>query len=253
MGDLLPAVALGVGKTANAIVTGDAHTCVRLTDGSVKCWGYNLYGQLGLGDGTNRGSLAAAMGDTLPTVKLGMGKTAKILAAGAYHTCAVLNDDALKCWGFNTYGQLGAGDTTTRGLAAVQMGDSLLPVALGTGKTAKAVTAGDGHTCALLSDDGIKCWGRNADGQLGLGDTANRGNGVGKMGDDLPLVALGAGTTQKAVVAGDFHNCALSSNGAVKCWGKNANGQLGLGDAATRGDGVGKMGDDLPLVSLSAP
>jgi alpha-tubulin suppressor-like RCC1 family protein len=71
------------------------------------------------------------------------------------------------------------------------MGDDLPVVDLGTGRTAKMISAGGEHTCALLDDDSVKCWGRNQYGQLGLGDTSNRGDGPGEMGDNLPVVDLG--------------------------------------------------------------
>ena len=71
------------------------------------------------------------------------------------------------------------------------MGDALPAVNLGTGRTAKMIGAGDHHTCAVLDDDSVKCWGRNDYGQLGLGDTSNRGDGPGEMGDNLPIVDLG--------------------------------------------------------------
>ena len=71
------------------------------------------------------------------------------------------------------------------------MGDDLPAVDLGTGRTAKMVSAGGATTCAVLDDDSVKCWGRNDFGQLGIGDTDRRGDGSGEMGDDLPFVDLG--------------------------------------------------------------
>ena len=241
MGNSLPTVPLGTGRTVVAITAGGAHTCALLDDASVKCWGYNGNGSLGLGDTASRGDAAGEMGDNLPAVALGStARTAVAITAGGYHTCALLDNGSVKCWGRNDFGQLGLGDTVARGDAAGEMGDNLPAVALGTGRTAVALTAGFGHTCALLDDGSVKCWGRNDFGQLGLGDTANRGDGAGEMGDSLPAVALGTGRTAVAITAGGYHTCALLDNATVKCWGSNDEGQLGLGDTANRGDAPGR-------------
>ena len=94
-------------------------------------------------------------------------------------------------WCVDSSGQLGLGDLFPRGDGPGEMGDSLPAVSLGSGQTAVALTAGRFHTCALLDNSSVKCWGYNGDGQLGLGDTANRGDGSGEMGDSLPAVDLG--------------------------------------------------------------
>ena len=103
----------------------------------------------------------------------------------------MLDDDSLKCWGRNYHGQLGHGNTADRGDGPDEMGDALDAVDLGTGRTAKMIDAGDDHTCAVLDDDSVKCWGRNDYGQLGLGEFSNRGDGPGEMGDALDAVDLG--------------------------------------------------------------
>jgi hypothetical protein len=114
-----------------------------------------------------------------------------------------------------------------------------------------AVVAGEEHTCALLANNTVKCWGANDDGQLGLGDNNTRGDNGGEMGDSLLAVDLGTGRTAKAVTAGGYHTCALLDNNTVKCWGGNFSGQLGLGDNnGDRGDSPGEMGDHLLAVSL---
>ena len=132
-----------------------------------------------------------------------MENSIKFLAAGDYHTCAVLNDDTVKCWGLNDYGQLGYGDTNYRG-DANEMGDNLPTVDLGSGKSIKSLVAGFVHTCAVLNDDTVKCWGRNTYGQLGYGDTNDRGDEANEMGDNLPTVDLGSGKSIKFLVAGGF-------------------------------------------------
>jgi hypothetical protein len=122
------------------------------------------------------------------------------------------------------------------------VGDNLLPVDLGrddSGEpyTAIQISAGYWHSCAVLNDGQIKCWGRNANGQLGLGDTDDRGAEPGEMGDALPTVDLGEGVEAVDVYCGYRNTCALLSDGGIKCWGENGYGELGLGDDENVGDG----------------
>ncbi|MBL8625624.1 MAG: tandem-95 repeat protein [Myxococcales bacterium] len=250
MGVNLPEVDLGTGRTAVMLAGGGEHNCALLDDNTVKCWGYNSAGQLGLGFVASRGNGPGQMGDLLPTVDLGTGRTAVQMDGGAEHTCAVLDNGALKCWGANDFGQLGLGDTAYRGDGPGEMGDALPAVNLGTGRTALQVSAGGFHTCALLDNLTVKCWGRNDRGQLGLGDTANRGDGAGEMGNSLPAVALGTGLTVDTLAMGELHACALFTNQTVKCWGFGAFGALGLGDVGDRGAAPGEMGDALPAIAL---
>ena len=252
MGGVLRTVRLGTGRSALQVVVGAGHSCARLDDGSVKCWGANTYGQLGLGATARRGDGAGEMGDDLPAVSLGTGRTAAALHAAGDWTCVVLDDATVKCWGYNAYGQLGLGDTSHRGDGAGEMGDSLPAVSLGTGRSAADMTTGRDHACALLDNGALKCWGRNTSGQLGLGDTGHRGDGAGEMGDSLATVDLGTGRSALTVVAGADHVCALLDNAALKCWGSSYYGQLGYGDTSTRGNGGGEMGDNLPAVDLGA-
>ncbi|MCK6511983.1 hypothetical protein L6R29_18735 [Myxococcota bacterium] len=207
---------LGAGRTAKALALGASHTCALLDNDTLKCWGGNSYGQLGLADTTNR--------NTPPStpVDLGVGRTVKALALGASHTCALLDNDTLKCWGWNTFGQLGYGDTTTR------TSPPPTTVDLGVGRTAKALALGGSHSCAILDDSSVKCWGRNAVGQLGYGDTTQR------TSPPTTAVDLGAGRTAKALALGSEYTCALLDNDTVKCWGANIEGQLGYGDTTSR-------------------
>ncbi len=233
-------------------VAGQGHSCALLSTGSVKCWGLNDHGQLGLGDAASRGGEPGQMGNRLPAVELGAGKTAAQLAAGSNHTCAVLNDGTVKCWGMNHLGQLGLGGRDDRGARAGEMGDDLPAVDLGAGRIAVQLAAGHEHTCALLDGGGVKCWGGNGHGQLGLGHLRGRGDGRNEMGDQLAAIDLGAGKIAVQVVAGDNHTCALLHDGTVKCWGENVFGQLGRGDTADRGDEPDEMGDHLAAVELAA-
>jgi hypothetical protein len=250
MGATLPAVNLGPGRTALQLAAAGGHTCARLDDGSVKCWGLNDRGQLGLGDTQSRGDGPGEMGATLPAADVGPGRTALQLAAGVNHTCARLDDGSVKCWGMNNFGQLGLGDTQNRGDGPGEMGATLPAVDLGPGRTALQLTAGNGHTCARLDDGSVKCWGFNSVGQLGLGDTQNRGDGPGEMGATLTAVNLGPGRTALQLTAGNGHTCARLDDGSVKCWGNNSGGQLGLGDTQSRGDGPGEMGATLAAADI---
>ncbi|HMI84168.1 MAG TPA: hypothetical protein VK550_08730, partial [Polyangiaceae bacterium] len=250
MGDALPAVSLGTGRTAKMIATGQIHSCALLDNGTVKCWGLNDSGDLGLGDMATRGDNANEMGDDLPAINVGTGRTVQFIAAGAFHTCVLLDNGTLKCWGNNAYGQLGLGNTADRGANQNQMGDNLPAVNLGTGRSAKSVVAGGFHTCALLDNDTVKCWGNNTQGELGLGDVMARGASPTTIGDQLPPVDLGTSRVAKLVSLGSSFSCALLDNGAVKCWGFNNGGQLGLGDVSNRGDNANEMGDRLPIVNI---
>jgi LPXTG-motif cell wall-anchored protein len=219
----------------------------------VKCWGYNFWGQLGLGDTNHRGDETGEMGDNVPTIDLGLvyGVTVTAIVAGGYHTCALLSSGGMKCWGGNWNGQLGLSDTNHRGDEIGEMGVTLPVIDLGliNGVTVTAIAAGNAHTCALLSSGGVKCWGGNGDGQLGLDDMNNRGDQPGEMGVTLPVIDLGLadGVSVTAITVDGYHACALLSSGGVKCWGYNW-GQLGLGDLNNRGDEVGEMGSNLPSV-----
>ena len=169
-----------------------------LDNETVKCWGGNGSGQLGLGDNADRGGQPGEMGDALLPVHLGPGRTAQALTAGFYHSCALLDNDSVKCWGDNDYGQLGLGDNNDRGDQPNEMGDALLPINLGEDRTTRAVAAGYVHTCALLDNETVKCWGENNSGQLGLGDINFRGYQPGQMGENLPPVDLGSASVSPA-------------------------------------------------------
>jgi alpha-tubulin suppressor-like RCC1 family protein len=131
------------------------------------------------------------MGDALPAVDLGTGRRAVQVAASVEHTCAVLDDGQLKCWGWNE-GLLGLGTIDfARGDEPGEMGDALPAINLGTGRSALRVAVGFYHTCALLDTQQLKCWGRNDGGVLGQGDDRARGSDAADMGDALPSIDLG--------------------------------------------------------------
>lgn len=256
MGDNLPSVDLGSGRSALQVAVGNQHSCALLDNGGVKCWGRNDYGQLGQGHNFDKGDGPNELGDFLSEIALDASYgTVTQIAAGGFHTCALFDSGNVQCWGVNDQGQLGLGDTESRGDEANEMGVNLPAVNLGTGRTAGQISAGGYHTCALLDTDRVKCWGRNLEGQLGQGDTENRGDDVNEMGDALPVIALGQGPlgqplSTSQVSAGGWHTCSLLNTNLVKCWGTNSAGQLGLGDTLQRGDDAGEMGDVLPVIDL---
>lgn len=135
------------------------------------------------------------------------------IAAGESHTCAVLANHAVRCWGANEYGQLGDGTTESR----------VTPVTVSGITTAVAIAAGGlagwAHTCALLADGSVRCWGSNSANELGDGTRAD---------SPVPVPVSGI-TTAVAIAAGDLHTCAVLADRTVRCWGEGAFGQLGNG------------------------
>ena len=189
------------------VAAGAAHTCARLSDGGAVCWGSNESGQLG--DGTQAPRL-------LPTPVSGLGDGLAEISAGYAHTCALTTTDGVRCWGENTYGQLGDGTTTLR---TVPTGLREL------GSAATPITMGSFHACALTPAAGVVCWGRNTYGELGDGTTTDRA---------IPVPVSGLPSGVAAVAAGGEHTCALTTGGAAWCWGHNNVGQLGDGSTLDR-------------------
>lgn len=182
------------------------------------------------------------------------------VAAAPFGACAILADGRVKCWGANSTGQLGVGDSIGRGGGGPgeAMGSALPAVSLG-GKRAidiatgrSSTTDGDGgvpygFACALLEGGTVVCWGYAAHGQLGQGSGLPIGLTPESM-VKIPPINLG-GTATK-ISAGDYSVCALLDSGDVKCWGYNALGELGVGDILGRGALPGTMGSALPAVHL---
>ena len=251
MGVDLPAVDLGSDRVAVAVTAGSYHTCALLEGGSVVCWGQNDQGQLGDGTTANRGDEPAEMGDALPLVDLPTGRTAVSISAGSFVTCALLDNGSVVCWGAGADGALGNGSPDDVGDGPGEMGDDLVAVDLGTGRTARSISAGAGVTCAVLDDATVKCWGLNNRGQLGTPGVAGPvGDGPGEMGDALPAVDLGTGRTALGVAVGSTHVCALLDGGDLKCWGEGRFGGLGQGSTAGFGLVAGSMGVALPPIDL---
>lgn len=219
-------------------------SCALSTMGELKCWGLNKDGQLGLGDVRPRGAEPTDLGDRLPMVDLG----AKVVdvAVGRSHVCAVTEQGKLRCWGKGGAGQLGNEAPTSVG---GQAGDQ--PVTVDVGGTATRVRAGRSHTCVLLADKRIACFGDNSVGQLGIGSNVNVGDKPGSMGTNLARIDLGAHFVVAQVATGQDFSCALSELGLIKCWGSNDAGQLGTGSPVmTVGTKPEEMGDALRPVDL---
>lgn len=198
---LVPVDIPGLASGVAAIAAGGTHVCVLTTRGSVKCWGGNGYGQVG--NGTLSGPV------TTPVDVTGLGSGVVALGAGSLHTCAVLANGTVRCWGSNASGQLGSGGPA----------QSSVPISVG-GLTSDvvAVAGGAAHTCALHATGGMSCWGLNSNGQLGNGTTT----------DSATAVSVSGLADASSVAAGWFHTCATTTTGAV-CWGLNTYGQLGNG------------------------
>jgi hypothetical protein len=252
MGDALPAISFAAGRTATAIAAGANHTCAVLDNAQMVCWGDNEYGQLGQGNMINIGDALNATIAATPTINMGTGRSVVAISAGNLHTCALLDNATVKCWGSAGNGRLGTGDTNDLGDDPAEMGDALLPISLGTGASAISVTAGGSHTCVLLNTAAVKCFGNGADGKLGYENQNDLGDGPGEMGDALATVSLGTGRTVLAVSAGLAHTCAMLDNASVKCWGNGGSGRRGSGNTSKVGTSAGQMGDNLSALSAGA-
>jgi E3 ubiquitin-protein ligase HERC3 len=230
MGNALPFVDLDTDLRIRELALGRDHSCALFGANFVKCWGSNEYGQLGLGDTIDRGGMSDDMGNALPLVRISEDQTITSLTAGSEHTCALLSDGSVRCWGRNHFGQLGLGHTDN----FADDWEELIPdanVDLGAGRTAVQIDAGYAHTCALLDDATIKCWGLNEHGQLGIGSTFNRGDSALEMAHYLQEVDFGIiPGTPIYVGSGGNHSCALFDNGYVRCWGEGRYGLMGIGN-----------------------
>jgi len=189
---------LGVGRTAVAISSGGSHTCAILDNGSVSCWGKGDLGQLG------NGGLSQQNTPTL-TSNLGPGRTAVAISSGSSHTCVILDNGAVSCWGEGGSGQLGNGGLTN------QLTPTLTS-SLGTGRTAVAISSGGSHTCAILDNGDVSCWGLGNYGQLGNGSTSQQNS-------PTLTSSLGTGRIAVALSSGNYHTCAILDSGGVSCWG----------------------------------
>jgi len=181
------------------VSAGSYHTCAVVSGGTVQCWGGHGYGS----------KTESNVPVTMPELT---GVTA--ISAGGGHTCVLLHGGTVQCWGGNEEGELGDGSAIT-----CTSTSSSIPVTVKGLTGVTAISAGSGHTCALLNSGSIQCWGGNKEGQLGDGTSSS---------SSLPVAVKGL-TNVTAISTGNAHTCALLSSGAVQCWGRNTNGQLGNG------------------------
>ncbi len=197
-----------------------ALACVVTTSGGVKCWGSNHAGELG--NGTTTGS------DT-PVDVSGLTGGVAAVSAGDGYACALTTSGGVKCWGANSVGQLGNGMSTGPQICS-GLGCSTTPVDVaGLTSGVAAISAGSGHTCALTTSGGVKCWGANGVGQLGNGTNTGPQICVGLGCSTTPVDVSGLTAGVTAVSTGAGHTCALTTAGGVKCWGSNGSGELGDG------------------------
>ncbi len=184
-----------------AVAASRNHTCAVTNAGRVKCWGNNEHGQLGNGSMVN---------SNIPVDVIGL-TDAKAITAGWGHVCALTAGGGVKCWGYNANGELGNGKNA----------DSSSPVDVqGLASGIVAIDAGDDHTCAVTNSNRLKCWGKNAFGQLGDWTKINR---------SVPVESPFFGGGVADVSAGWGHTCVQTAEGWAKCWGNNAYGQMGFG------------------------
>jgi len=220
---LHPVEVLASGSTpmggVTQVVTGSDHTCALLSDGTARCWGLGAFGRLG--DGTTADGL-------YPVEVLASGGTPLVgvtqIAAGGFHTCALLSDGTARCWGFGGRGRLGDGTTQTRSYPVGVLASGGTPLV---GVT--QIATGGFHTCALLSDGTVRCWGFGELGQLGHGSFSDRLN---------PVEVLASASTPLGgvirIATGAAHTCAVLDDGTVRCWGLSDKGQLGDGASTNR-------------------
>jgi alpha-tubulin suppressor-like RCC1 family protein len=197
----LPVEVSGLSNGVAAIGTKEDHTYAVTADGSVACWGYNQFGQLG--DGTH-------ISRSVPVAVQGLSGQAALVAAGWGHTCVLTAAGGVRCWGNNEFGQLGYGQEAFERLAPVVIPELQSGVI--------GLSAAGGQTCALSTGGAVRCWGNNIYGQLGDGTSEIRRS---------PIAIEGLEQGVGKVAAGWNHTCAVMGGGEVRCWGWNYYAQLG--------------------------
>lgn len=211
------ATADGTQVAAIAVASGNFHTCALTEESGLKCWGSDGGGQLGI-DGDLRNHPA-------PVGVEGLQSGVASVAPGFLHTCALTETGGVKCWGWNSRGQLGMNGVVCSRPDGPPLPCSAVPLDVpGMEGGVAAISAGNFHTCILTEEGGVECWGSNSVGQLGDGTTVSRVESAGVAG-------LAAGV--RAIAAGSTHTCALTSAGAVKCWGNNRTYALGAESSET--------------------
>jgi alpha-tubulin suppressor-like RCC1 family protein len=211
------------------VALGAFHGCALLVDGTVRCWGANRFGQVGVAPAT---SMQCDEGDGTPVPCVptpaavpGLAGVAQI-AAGRNHTCARMGDRTLRCWGLNDAAQLGLGRVDPE--TAPQLSPATVAV---TGVA--EVSTGGSHSCARGVDGSLRCWGWAALGQLGGATAVACDTASGSVQCAQAPAAVPGLTGVAGVSAGRFHTCVTQAGGAVRCFGRDDNGQIGGGSAST--------------------
>jgi cysteine-rich repeat protein len=216
---------VNLGGPVAQISAGSFHNCALLLDGTVRCWGFNVQGQMGLASVENIGD------DEVPASvpPINIGGSVDFISVGTAHTCALLSGGEVRCWGSATDGRLGYGNLD-------DIGDDETPASVGTvdvGGTVAQLSTGGTHTCVLLDTGRVRCWGRGLEGQLGYGNTENIGD------DETPASAgnvdIGGGVVVQ-LLAGGVSTCVRFEDGNIRCWGRAADGELGYGSTENIGD-----------------
>lgn len=225
--------ALNTPLVPTKITTGFFTSCAVKSDGTAYCWGTEYCGALG---NNSDGGGAHPCGYTSwyladdylhvtlqhSPVKVQGVTNAVAIARGVnnMHNCVVRNGGTVSCWGWDVEGELGASSS---------QGWSTVPLTVKNLSNVVAAVVGSDHSCALLSDSTVKCWGDNLDGAIGNGDPCSSGSCSGTLATAV-LVAPSTPLDQvHSIFSGAYHTCALKNDGSVWCWGYNAKGQLGNG------------------------
>ncbi len=222
-----PVDVTGLTSGVAQISVGYLHACALLTSGGVKCWGYNVHGELGNGTFSN----IFPHGISTPQDVIGLTSGVAQINAGTYGTCAVTTSGGAKCWGSNYSGTVGDGTFTNRAT----------PVDV-SGLTSGVVQVSRGYeqSCAVTTSGGAKCWGYNYFGGLGNGTFTTSATPVDVSG-------LTSGVAQ--ISASGYGACAVTTSGGAKCWGYNAHGQIGNGTFTSYPYGIGTPVDVIGLTS----
>jgi alpha-tubulin suppressor-like RCC1 family protein len=202
-------VQVAVGGTVTQLAAGGSNTCAVLADNSMRCWGQNNFGQLGIGSSD---STAHYTPETVQGVPASF--TVSSMEIGTGHVCASSTAGEAWCWGRFMYGRLG---TTATSNATNATRTAAL------GGVATDVSAGADHSCVVVGA-GLMCFGRNHQGQSGQPNSTTAFS--------TPTAVTISGTVSR-VSAGDAFTCVMLNTGAVQCFGSNAAGQLGRGNAVS--------------------